>query len=101
MDDLEVCSINKLNFKPLFYYRHVDDILLCIPKNMIDTTVNMFNSYDQNLQFTVELPLNNSISFLDLQIIVNKYEFHCHRLVPEKNIFWTLFKLPFTSPTLY
>ena len=39
---------------------------------MIDHTVNAFNSYDKNLQFTIELPQNNSISFLDIKIIVNE-----------------------------
>ena len=71
MEDLETDSINKLNFKPAFYFRYLDDIILCIPKNMIDHTVNTFNSYDENLQFTIELPQNNSVSFLDIKIIVN------------------------------
>ena len=66
MEDLEIDSINKLNFKPAFNFRYVDVIILCIPKNMIDHTVNTFNSYDGNLQFTIELPQNNSISFLDI-----------------------------------
>ena len=57
------------------YFISADDILLCIPKNMIDTTVNIFNSYDQNLQFTIELPLNNSISFLDIKLIVNEQRY--------------------------
>ena len=39
---------------------------------MIDHTVNTFNSYDENLQFTIELPQINSISFLDIKIIVNE-----------------------------
>ena len=63
MEDLEIHEIHKFNFKPLFYFRYVDDIILCILKNTIDHTVNIFNSYDENLQFTVELPQNNSISF--------------------------------------
>ena len=72
MEDLEIDSINKLNFKPAFYFRYVDDIILCIPKNIIDHNVNTFNSYDENLQFTIELPQNNSISFLYIKIIVNE-----------------------------
>ena len=72
MEDLEIDSISKLNFKPAFYFRYVDDIILCIPKNMIDHTVNTFNSYDKNLQFTIELPQNNSTSFLEIKIIVNE-----------------------------
>ena len=39
MKDLEIYVIHKLNFKPLFYFRYVDDIILCIPKNTIDHTV--------------------------------------------------------------
>ena len=39
---------------------------------MIDHTVNTFNSYDKNLQFTIELPQNNSTSFLEIKIIVNE-----------------------------
>ena len=72
MEDLEIDSISKLNFKPAFYFRYVDDIILYIPKNMIDHSVNTFNSYDENLQFTIALPQNNSISFLDTKIIVNE-----------------------------
>ena len=72
MEDLEIDSINKLNFKPAFYFRYVDDIILCITKNMIDHTVNTFNSYDKYLHFTIELPQNNSISFFGIKIIVNE-----------------------------
>ena len=39
IEDMEIGSINKLNFKPAFYFRYVDDIILCIPKNIIDRTV--------------------------------------------------------------
>ena len=99
MEDLEVESIKKLNFRPLFYFRYVDDILLCIPKNMIDTTINTFNSYDKNLQFTAELPHNNCISFLDIKIIVNK-QGHYYTLVPKTNFFWSQFKLPFSTSTV-
>ena len=61
MEDLEIDSINRLNFKPAFHFRYVDDIILCTPKNMIE-----------NLQFTIELPHKNSISYLDIKIIVNE-----------------------------
>ena len=71
MEDLENSCINKLQEKPLFYYRYVDDIVLCIPKNNIRDTLQIFNSYDTNLQFTVEHSENTSISFLDIKIIIN------------------------------
>ena len=50
-------------------------ILYCVSqKNTIDHTVNIFNSYDENLKFTVELSQNNNISFLDVKIIVNEQQ---------------------------
>ena len=67
MEDLEIECLKKLNVRPLFYFRYVDDILLCIPSNLIDHTLNTFNTYDKNLQFTVEIAQNKSISFLDLK----------------------------------
>ena len=72
MEDLESYCISKLQSKPLFYFRYVDDIVLCIHKNNIDDSLEKFNSYDTNLQFTVERSNNNSISFLDMEIIINE-----------------------------
>ena len=74
MEDLEIHAIQQLNVKPLFYFRYVDDIILCIPKNTIDHAIKIINSYDENLQFTVELSQNNSISFLDVKIIVHEQQ---------------------------
>ena len=72
MEHLESYCISKLQSKPLFYFRYVDDIVLCIHKNNIDDTLKTFNSYDTNLEFTVERSNNNSISFLDMKIIINE-----------------------------
>ena len=72
MEDLESYCISKLQSKPLFYLRYVDDIMLCIHENNIDDTLKTFKSYDTNLQFTVERSNNNSISFLDIEIIINE-----------------------------
>ena len=73
LEDLEIECIKKFNVKPLFYFRYVDDILLCVPSNSIDHTLNTFNTYDKNLQFTVEIAKNKSISFLDLKIIIDQH----------------------------
>ena len=45
-------------------------IYLCVPKNLINYTRKVFNSYDENLHFTTENSINNKISFLDIEIIV-------------------------------
>ena len=62
IEDLELPCINKLESKPLFYFRYVDDIVPCIHKNYIEHTLKVFNSYDENLQFTVERSLNRGAS---------------------------------------
>ena len=100
MKDLEIHAIHKLNFKPLFYFRYVDDIILCIPPNTIDHTVNFFNLCDENLQFTVELPQNNSISFLDVKIIVNEQQRIITDWYKKKNILWKISKLLLTTPSM-
>ena len=74
MEDLETQCISQLKEKPLFYFRYVDDILLCIHKEHIEETLHIFNNYDKNLQFTVEKLQNNSISFLDLKIIIKDHK---------------------------
>ena len=73
MDDLEKTCLqtlkNNYNCVPLFYYRYVDDTIMCIKREHIDLVVSIFNSYHKSLQFTFEMEKNNSISFLDMTLI--------------------------------
>ena len=69
MTDLEETCLNKLTFKPLLFYRYVDDIFTIIPKEKIDETLLVFNSYHPRLKFTHELESQNSINFLEVKII--------------------------------
>ena len=73
MDNLEVYCLHKLkinhNCSPLFYYRYVDDTILCVHKKHVDLIINTFNSYSSNLQFTFELEHNKRINFLDMTLI--------------------------------
>ena len=39
-------------------------------KNLINYTREIFNSYDEHLQFMTENSMDNKISFLDIEIIV-------------------------------
>lgn len=75
MTDLETECLSKLDFKPLFYFRYVDDILTCIPKDKIQQMLFIFNNYNDRLQFTYELESNNCLSFLDVLIIKKKNKF--------------------------
>ena len=52
IDDLENDCLrilkDKHNCSPLFYYRFVDDTILCVQKQFIDLVLNIFNSQDNN-----------------------------------------------------
>ena len=66
--DLEEKAIKRIPTKLPLYFRYVDDILLAAPEGFISTITDIFNSFHQRLQFTVELPQENSINFLDVTL---------------------------------
>lgn len=70
MQDLESNVLKKLPFKPNFYYRYVNDIILTAPSDELQNITRFFNSYDTRLQFIIETQKDNSISFLDTKLIV-------------------------------
>ena len=43
MNMLETECLAQLDYQQLFYLRYVDDILLCIPKEKVNYSVNIFN----------------------------------------------------------
>ena len=69
LEDLETNCLRNLPFSPLFIYRYVDDIITCIPYDKIDQMLDILNSYEQRLQFTHELEIDNEISCLDVLLI--------------------------------
>nr|CAI5835722.1 unnamed protein product [Callosobruchus analis] len=69
LDDLIIESLQKTDFRVPFVKRYVDDLLLALPTDKIDILLNTFNSYDVNLQFTVEKEVDNGIPSLDMRII--------------------------------
>lgn len=69
LEDLEISCLDKLMFEVPIYIRYVDDIFTMIPNKLINYTLEIFNNYNVNLQFTSEIESENKISFLDLNII--------------------------------
>lgn len=69
LEDLEKHCLNSLSFSPVFDYRYVDDIIMCIPKDKIEETLKIFNRYNPKLQFTCEVEHNDQLNFLDVSII--------------------------------
>ena len=51
-----------------FYRRYVDDTLVLVKPSDIPAVLDKFNSFDKNLQFTVDTFPDNVIHFLDILI---------------------------------
>lgn len=71
LDDLVRDCLDYMPFYIPFVKRYVDDLLLSVPKDRYTTALELFNSYDRYVQFTVEEETNNSIPFLDMLVLRN------------------------------
>lgn len=52
-----------------FLYLYVDDVIACVPSNMVDKCLNTLNSISVDVQFTCENEIDSKIPFLDLLLI--------------------------------
>ena len=105
MTDLETECLQKLSFSPLFYFRYVDDIITCIPHEKLDDILTIFNSFDDRLQFTHEIEVENRISlnymsqhpkhqkiamvynYVDLAIKLSSEQYHESNIKKIKSLF--------------
>lgn len=71
MELVEENCFQKINFPVQFFYRYVDDILTCVPIDKISKMLEIFNSFHNKLQFTIEneKPVR-TISFLDVELSI-------------------------------
>lgn len=69
MEDLEIFVFEKLDFVLPFYFRYVDDTLLCVPLSKLQMVIDTFNSFHPKLQFTHEIEQDKKINFLDIEVI--------------------------------
>lgn len=54
IEDIVDKTIEELNLTPDFWSTYVDDHLTSVPKDMPETILNKLNSFDSNVQFTME-----------------------------------------------
>ena len=62
-----------LGIKPPIYYRYIDDIIMGPfehDMSIYNKILNCFNSINDNIQFTIEVPENNTLNFLDISIFI-------------------------------
>ena len=55
MVDLETEILPSFDFMIPWYFRYVDDTILRVPLDKVDTVLRKFNSYNPRLQFTYEI----------------------------------------------
>lgn len=61
--------VKQLPFQVPLIKKYVDDIIMFVPENMTDTTLNIFNNQNEHIKFTIEKESNNSVPFLDTKLI--------------------------------
>ena len=71
MEHVEKRALEELSFKPILYKRNVDDILTIVPTEKITEFFDVFNSIEQSIKFTLDNEKNNTLNFLELEIIKN------------------------------
>lgn len=72
IDVLFDCVVGKLMFKLPFFKKYVDNLMItAIPHNMVEHTLDVFNSYNGKIQFTIEIEDNGTIPFLDMKLLRN------------------------------
>lgn len=70
MNSLLKYVINNVDFQFPFISQYVDDIICALPNNRIEETLNIFNSFNTKLIFTIEKEdSHNSVPFLDTRVI--------------------------------
>ncbi|XP_038117011.1 uncharacterized protein LOC119769179 [Culex quinquefasciatus] len=51
---------------PVFFKRYIDDCLLCARLEDVEIVLEVFNSFHQRLQFTMEMEVDMKLKFLDV-----------------------------------
>ena len=74
MVDLETEMLPSFDFVIPWYFKFVDNTILCVPQDKGDIVLCKFNSYNPRFQFTYEFASNNTLSFLDIKLIKSANE---------------------------
>lgn len=70
MEDLLDVSITKFNESPKILVKYVDDLFAVMPKDKINSFLNILNNYHKNIKFTCEIEESGSLPYLDLKLSV-------------------------------
>lgn len=65
---LDEC-LPKVPYQPAFLKKFVDDIILAVPNDGVESILDILNNFDPHIKFTVEKEENRSVPFLDTLVI--------------------------------
>ncbi|XP_074115123.1 uncharacterized protein LOC141537840 [Cotesia typhae] len=66
---ISLMILSLLPFDIPFIKLYVDDTIAAVPEKEVENVLGLFNSFDDNIQFTLETEKENRISFLDILIV--------------------------------
>lgn len=69
MEELLDITIDKMESKPKIMTKYVDDLFAIVKKNDVDSTLLILNSFNKQIQFTMEKEMDNKLPYLDSVII--------------------------------
>ncbi|XP_062704429.1 uncharacterized protein LOC134286773 [Aedes albopictus] len=69
MEMLMTNVMAKINFPTPVIKKYVDDLILALPLDKVLEVLNVFNSYNPNIQFTHEVEQNGRLPFLDMVLV--------------------------------
>lgn len=69
LEDLFDMVLPKLGVQPTINFKYVDDIIQALPEHVVPEALRLLNSYNESIQFTVEIESNNKLAFLDLSLL--------------------------------
>ena len=69
MQKIEKAILENSPYAINLWKRYVDDVLAIIPENNQDLILNYINSINPSIQFTLELERNQTLPYLDIEIV--------------------------------
>ena len=78
--------------------KYADDMFLLLPEQQMDRVCNIFNSINENVQFTKEIEEPHSIAFLDMRVIRNTASRDVNRVVSKTHRVGSIFEIQIDSP---